>query len=224
MKKYLVIPCLLLTIFFCQCKKSKNDENGPNLQKGLLAYFRLNENYYDSTGNCKILSNVSGTQPANDRKGSFYNAIHFDGGKFTFETKNWSIAQLSISIWVKCTNTNLDQLIVAADPLLFAIRQNEVDLGMLAKTQSTFAHMAYAKITKNNWVHFVGTFDGEKVRAYVNGKFISVTDFQDTLPSPTKVTVGSNTFGGEHWIGDIDDLRFYNRILTDEEIAILAKQ
>lgn len=224
MKKYLVIPCLLLTMLLCHCKKSKNDDNTSGLKKGLLANFRLNENFLDSTGKCKILSSVTGTEGAYDRKLNFYNAIYFDGGKFTFETKDWSIPQLSISVWIQCVDITLNQYIIMAYPLNFDIRQSGQHLGMGVKTKGSMTAVTYGKIANKTWVHFVGTFDGAKIRVYLNGKFVTTSAVEGNIESPEEVTVGSNSLNNLHWKGVVDDLRFYNRILTDEEIAILANQ
>jgi hypothetical protein len=226
-KKYLVISCLLFTAFFCQCKKSKNEnKNGPDLKKGLLAYFKMNDVFEDSTGNVGLItSSATGIGPAYDRDHSFSNAFYFDGGKFTFATDNWSVAQLSISVWLYCEDMNNGQYIVLAKPWIFGIKQGGDYVAMAAKTaNSGVAYTASGKVIKNEWVHFVGTYDGEKIKAYVNGKFAHVYDFKASLPSPAEISVGSHASNNQHWVGSIDDLRFYNRILTEEEIAILANQ
>lgn len=222
MKKYLVILFLVLTAFLCQCKKSKQDDKAPNLKKGLLANFMLNDSFEDSTGNCETLvSAVSGVSPTIDRKGSD-NAIFFDGGKFIFATDNWSVNPISVSVWLKCKNLSQDNLVLSTKPGSFSIHQFGSHL-VFEVIPLNASPVANAKIT-TAWTHVVLTYDGIHVKVFINGQLEDEVAHKVQPAVCTQITVGSQAKNNTHWAGAIDDLRFYNRILTDEEISLLTNQ
>lgn len=77
----------------------------------------------------------------------------------------------------------------------------------------------------NAWRHVAGTWDGTQVRLYVSGVL-------DNTPVSRAAPIGTDTrpvyLGGRDGMTDItngtvDDVRFYNRALTADEIADLAK-
>ena len=77
-------------------------------------------------------------------------------------------------------------------------------------------------ITTDTWYHLVGTYDGDDLKLHVNGA-ASVKKFgkftPGTLDGP--LYVGVNYYGqklGSFFAGQIDDLRVYNRALSQEEI------
>jgi hypothetical protein len=78
------------------------------------------------------------------------------------------------------------------------------------------------------WIHMVGTYDGQSMRLYVDGKEIG------NRPLSGKIRVDDNpiTIGGEEngpvpqdvengFDGYIDDVRFYNRALNQGEVEAL---
>jgi len=74
----------------------------------------------------------------------------------------------------------------------------------------------------NTWVHAAGTFDGETLRVYFNGILEVSTKIPDNYnPSPYPMRVGHGAYGREKhrkFDGKIDDLIFWNRCLTPEEL------
>src|SRR6185437_9715005 len=82
-------------------------------------------------------------------------------------------------------------------------------------------------VTENKWYSVVGTFDSVNFKVYVNGKLVN------TVSAPTPpLAIGTSTAGisiGLNGSGDIvnypypfkgiiDDIRLYNRVLSDSEI------
>ena len=75
-------------------------------------------------------------------------------------------------------------------------------------------------LVKNDWVHLAMSCDGTQTRIYYNGLFVMSIDVANTLYGQFAVGVSRNmntTFAGQ-----IDDVRVYNRALSDAEIAGLA--
>ncbi|BAY12056.1 LamG-like jellyroll fold domain-containing protein [Calothrix sp. NIES-2098] len=74
----------------------------------------------------------------------------------------------------------------------------------------------------NSWNHVATSFDGTTYKAYVNGQEVySTNDFAGRKPYATQqLNIGrvDNNF-----VGQIDDVRIYNRALTAADIATLAQ-
>jgi hypothetical protein len=85
------------------------------------------------------------------------------------------------------------------------------------------------RIKLGEWSHVVMSYDGSgKARGlsiYVNGKPFAVDVLHDrvsgSIATNAPLTVGRRAFG-RPYVGQLDDLRLYNRVLTNREIEDLA--
>ena len=79
------------------------------------------------------------------------------------------------------------------------------------------------------WIHLAGTYDNAVFKLYVNGTlarsepYSTPFKYQDVNP----IIIGGNTNSkGKTWVdcfhGRIDDVRLYNRALTEEEILQIS--
>jgi hypothetical protein len=76
------------------------------------------------------------------------------------------------------------------------------------------------RLAANTWVHLTATYDGANQRLYVNG--VQVASRAQTGPIVTStgaLRIGGNSVFGEFFNGRIDEVRIYNRALTQAEIA-----
>ena len=75
------------------------------------------------------------------------------------------------------------------------------------------------------WVHVAGTFDGAIVRMYVNGALESTAEIRVGLTTTVvepRIGIGSLTSLNEQpWAGRIDEIKFHNRALSQEEIQAM---
>ena len=67
------------------------------------------------------------------------------------------------------------------------------------------------------------TWDGETVRAYINGKQTNSMSLSGSITNnTTAIVVGAlPPNGGENWNGSLDDVRVYNRALSAAEVLQL---
>ncbi|HKO37470.1 MAG TPA: LamG domain-containing protein, partial [Solirubrobacterales bacterium] len=75
-------------------------------------------------------------------------------------------------------------------------------------------------VEENVWTHLAFTYDGAQMRIYVNGA-LAETDPQPTGP-PTgegALSIGCNHLYPEDFEGLIDEVRVYDRALSDEEVV-----
>ena len=75
-----------------------------------------------------------------------------------------------------------------------------------------------------SWHHVAGTFDGTQLRLYVDGSLADSMDYTGTIATTTyPVNIGRNSQNTDRlYEGAIDEVRIYNRALTEGEILFLA--
>jgi hypothetical protein len=76
-----------------------------------------------------------------------------------------------------------------------------------------------------NWYHIVGTYDGSKIRFYLNGIAVDSSSYTGQMTDS-----GQNLFFGKYGNsnnylpGSISEIRIYNRALSPAEITTLYNQ
>jgi hypothetical protein len=69
------------------------------------------------------------------------------------------------------------------------------------------------------WTHLAATYDGAFQRLYVNGIQVASQARTGSMPATTNpLRIGGNNIWGEYFAGRIDEMRIYNRALTQPEI------
>jgi PKD repeat protein len=75
------------------------------------------------------------------------------------------------------------------------------------------------KLPLDTWTHLAATWDGATLRLYVNGvEGGSKAVTGELFNSSGTLDIGGNNVWGEHFAGLIDDVRVYNRALTENEV------
>ena len=76
-------------------------------------------------------------------------------------------------------------------------------------------------IDSTNFTHITGTFDGTTAKVYKDGVLYGTAKLPGTYNPDPKISlrVGLDSFDNENsWAGNIDDLRIYNRTISENEI------
>jgi|GEM_PF-4909673 len=75
-------------------------------------------------------------------------------------------------------------------------------------------------IQVGKWYHAVLTYNGSKVRAYINGELVGEATLTGSIAdSSYDINIGRNpVYGGDYFKGVIDEVRIFNRTLSEEEI------
>lgn len=145
---------------------------------------------------------------------------------------NWGITnQVTLSAWV---NTNTKVLpngskifMTLGEPDYLSFYQQGFARPYLSlsinNTQRTLDSNFVPEV--DTWYHVAGTYDGDKLRIYVDGVL------KNTSPSyPGNVSglqldnrfIGRWSSPGFHWSGLVDQVRVYNRALSGSEVGMLA--
>jgi hypothetical protein len=76
----------------------------------------------------------------------------------------------------------------------------------------------------NTWYHVAGIYDGDTLRAFINGIQVAATPFTGSIVPPTAypITIGRLSDQAQtpsrYWFGNIDEVRIWNRALSKSEI------
>jgi hypothetical protein len=219
------------------------------LHEGLQAYYPFNGNANDVSRNKNnpIFNNATLTA---DRFGSPNSAYHFNGIDNYMQILNslsLNPSQISICAWVRVTGFyygpchsnriimkgNADYTPTGNYRLTFddsyytngANCSNSIPDTLRENFSGVNArNITGSFLNKNEWYFLVYTYDGTTARLYQNSKLV------DSLHAPLSFTNGDDLFFGRlnnvdfpYWFnGDLDEVRIYNRAISQKEVRKLA--
>lgn len=126
----------------------------------------------------------------------------------------------TVSAWISLASSPLINHIAAkSDVFDFAVELDSSDKLALRVYDTTVPYETETieSLSLNTWFFMVGVFDGVNINLYIDGEL-------KTSEAYTGGTINSNDNSiiiGENFDGYIDDLRIYNRPLTEYEISRL---
>lgn len=84
---------------------------------------------------------------------------------------------------------------------------------------------AGSHLPSNTWTHLAATYDGSRQRLYVNGAQCSRSRSGSLETSTNPLHIGgSPVWAGQFFQGRVDEVRIYNRALSQMELAAFAQQ
>ena len=201
------------------------------LEKGLLAHYKLDGNTQDATGNTPD-GVISGTvNYTSDRFGMTKSAYLFSQPDQRIDiSANFNVDNVfSIFCWVKITSavTTQSHHVINLDGTIgFLIRSPEglrivLDdpMGNRVDSQTNSPDL----FNDNEWHHVGFTFDGMSLKVYIDGVFVSGSIQQTEFKSIQGIiSLGNHNTVERPLFGAIDDVRFYNRVLPENEILRLS--
>ena len=199
-----------------------------NLKEGLIAYYPFNGNAKDESGNGNG-SFITRAKLTNDRFGTPANAFSFLFSDNQFiEVNDVTLpagnSPRTVSLWFTDGHPQSRRSEDFSPRGLFAygakraesafygisLRDGELSLG-----KSGGGDSPTVSLTSRDWTHAVWNFDGTSAEIFINGKKSGSYN-----RSFNTITTGSFQIG-PGWIGNIDDVRIYNRALSAEEVKAL---
>jgi hypothetical protein len=202
--------------------------NSPvtTIKDGLLAYFHFDGNVQDASGNGNNGTVVNSVSYGSNWKGSASSALQLGAGRVTTNLQLMAVQRsdaFSISFWFKDGgNTGAGRLVSNECPegnFRIASYQN----GVYAMQIGGF--YVYDTVALNTWTHISYNYSNRNIKIYKNGVLkVQTTDTgTDPLSYCAPFTIGAKASSAyDQWVGSIDELRIYNRVLTDKEVNYLA--
>ncbi len=211
---------------------ANNRDFDPNLTLSLAFDGNFNDDSHAAHKATLIKgSNDLPPYPAIDRYGNYDGACHFDKGSYISipfdETLNPS--SLTYMCWVKAANPA-----GAGDPYLMSIgRRFGFYLGLSGGSlvyggvaaQGTVAEINSGATVSANWEHIALTYSADGIKFYKNGVLVKTDTAKGNLvklteDQPFVIGVkGTSDNTSSYFRGDLDEVRVYDRALSDSEIA-----
>lgn len=159
------------------------------------------------------------------------NALHFDGANDLIYIGNNALLNpphITVQAWIKadyagafrgvitkrncCTGTT-EQWAMQTNNGKIAFGVNFSGTGETFLTDPNF-------VPVGEWAQFTGTYNGTTVKLYKNGNLVDSVNVSggDIWSLPWNVYIGDRDGGNDPWPGAIDEVRIWNRALTQQEI------
>lgn len=207
-----------------------------NLNKGLVGYWQMDESHFNSsTDRVDDISGYGnhgtnyGATFTEDRMGNSGGAMSFGASsriEIPFgESYDVGSNNLTLSMWVKPDTTTGSQMFAAfgtntdSRRAYFAKYNDKWDMGIRGSGWGS----GVTPVT-TEWTHITIVFDSliNKATMYVNGEFSLDKNYTDySLLANLKIAVYGNN--GYQFYGEIDDVRIYNRAISEDEIKSLYR-
>lgn len=226
---------LLLTFV---CLIFANEEGySQNLDSGLVAHFPFDGDVKDYSKTA-----INGTPynlvSAKNRNNNADSAYAFNGTSSYIDagSSNRSITStVSFSAWIMTDSADDNYMVCKYDDdndagFIFSLYQRGLIVaGRNGAGKFTIAGPSPVKLDDNKWHHVAASIDGNTWKIYVDCVLSDTnvsTAARPSISSNMNMTIGRHNapkVGEEKWFkGTMDDLRVYNRLLTNSELDILC--
>ena len=209
-----------------------------NLDSGLVAYYPFNGNANNAVGSIGHGQQVGNVTFVKNRFGQVTSAAHFSGDNSYIVFQESEVAlpmghnPRSFSLWVKSGRVEaVDYLLCygTEQPAQMCHFDIVHDRPRFQFGYSGFSLMGQSVITDNNWHHIACIFDGLYAKIYVDSRWDNegipgeTIDQVNTTPNKTGIwTVAiQQTLEWGSAQCSMDDIRIYNRALSEAEILTL---
>lgn len=219
----LLVAALLAS---CASESETATQSQPLLTDGLLHHWTLDGDALDSA------STQDGTiVGATTAAGQVGDALNFDGSDYVdLGTFADTASTLSVTAWVNqtgWTSGSGDGRIIAVststseqDHQLMLSAINGQQQCRMKAGGSTFT-LKGGTATLGVWQHVACTYDGSRVRLYVDGVEVADRSWSGSVVLSMPGALGRNPSGGRNLNGLVDDVRIYSRALSAAEIGEL---
>jgi hypothetical protein len=179
---------------------------------------------YDSVGSAH--GTING---ATWTTGKFGYALSFDGSDDYVSVSSFpsgSYSQLTVEAWIYPQDKEGKQVLINeqnGDTLWMNFDTNgsdKLDI-YLGDTTNKGYHSSNTAIARNTWSHVAFTYNDttDELKLYINGQLDRTITTSGMLNFDTTIVLGGREYGNlEFFKGLIDEVAFYNRVLSAEEI------
>jgi len=196
---------------------------GSDPTDGLVSYFPLDN--YDRGLNLAGTDGItftSGITPFEDRLLNTDRALNLGANNQRITLNNPITSnQTSVSFWAyNLAGTNFKVLLGSNDNNVNHFTLNNGNMIFYPSTTENYISTGVV-LPSNEWLHITLVRDGSNAKYYVNGNLIiDVSDARLFSVNPLQV-FGNNTNQAFGFAGRLDEIRIYDRVLSDDEVLNL---
>ena len=219
-----------------------------NLNSGLSAYWKLDENTGTSAGDASTNANTGTlTNGPTWSTGQIGSAVTFDGTNDEITTTNnqgtaAQLKTLTLSAWFKTSTASGKKLIglentqtgtgtTSNDRIIWMGTDGKIRFGMYTSTTKEVA--STTTLNDNAWHHAVGVSTGDNgtIYLYIDGALQGTTSLGGTIFNYATTSywrIGGYTMGWSnsadgYYTGQLDEVRVYDRPLSADEVSALYR-
>ena len=219
-------------------KINKSDTTRPSLLSGLVGWWTMDgKDVTVTTATDKSGFGANATRQNSTKltQGKIGQAMSFSSSTndYLLYTASQNITStMSISIWYK-TNT---KTLPASHRMMYGLTGATYFSLVSSLTASPFFSLITGATQKTvnssipstigRWTHTAATYDGSYIKIYVDGVYQNQSVATGTIGGFTNVSnkyIGRWALDGYNFDGSLDDVRIYNRALSDQEVQQLYK-
>jgi hypothetical protein len=214
--------------------ESNNSEIFLNQEhdESMIHYWPFNNNLNDVASNNDLIEghNFSFTV---DRFKNKYSAVYLKDGYLQVPSGIYFYGDFTVSVWVNPISP------IGRSDRIIDFGGNNVILGLFLGTNAFFPYfcildsnyvasnyVSNQRLEINKWQHVALTFRGTNGKLYINGKEVRTATTQPPRPVlRTKNFIGRSNIGGDSQSVNalFDDLKIFNRSLTQDEILFIFR-
>lgn len=205
-----------------------------NLEQGMVGYYPFNNNVLDLS-NSNHNGTLNGALFTKDRFGKSNAALQFNGINQYLTLGNWfNYQEFTVSYWVNTGTTQANAYASLIENNHNGTRSwvsqqnstinNQYFFGVVGSPTNTINF----SLDANTWAHITYVKANGYTKVFKNGVLVESVTYTGTIPydGTQQLTVGAWFYNGQinrFWNGVMDDIRIYNRALTDTDIIALYK-
>lgn len=209
-------------------------------ENGLVAYYPLNGNAVDISGNGNDGTAYSVT-PTTDRFNVANKAFSFNGTTSYINIGQKSTLKMtdsvSISAWfyVNTIAPTYQNIISDHTPnqttygpgkiLRLSYDKIQFIIGGIYTSTVNPATYVESTILAAKWYHVVATYDRNQVKLYLNNVLVATKTYNQSITvNPNNLLIGNSGYVNEYFNGKIDQLRIYNRAISENDVKALYEE
>jgi hypothetical protein len=205
----------------------------------LTNYWPFNNNYLDMVGNAHMYGGtpISGISFVKDRYGIDSSALYLKNAYLNLPNGVYISGDFTLSVWVKLisiTNNSSRLLSISNDKIYLDSILFSLGVASLTETKpfflisdtnyTVFRYFQSTALVINTWQNLVYRLNGSKLTMFIDGNVVGTTNCpiipQNVIRNNVQFGSRSNLLS-ETSDFHLDELRLYNRSLTDDEIKML---
>ena len=209
-----------------------------SLRKYLMAHYPFNGNANDASGkghNGIVYGTLTLTT---DRKGNTNSAYQFNGTNSYIEVPASSdlkpLNAITLSTWfyIETPGKTFDDMIATSYKAYYypyssyyiCKMSDSVSFCITTLDEISTVIRSGTKINCHQWYHAVGTYDGQIMKLYLNGHLeISAPKSGNIVYNTNPLKFGHGVYN-QFLTGKLDDIRIFNKALTESEVLQLYNE